>query len=118
MPPVNFKRLFSDSSEAELQRSSLRLEAIARGLLLSEGVGRRRLAVPASARLGTGLVLPEDARFEKRPAPIDYVSVHLSLDDYAEPSEMPGGASERVVEQIVASQDPRFCSSTSPISTT
>lgn len=67
----------------------------------------RRLAVPVHARLSTDLTLPEGVRLEKRPAPIDYVSVHLSLDDYVEPPETPGGSSEAVAEQIIASQDPR-----------
>jgi hypothetical protein len=107
MPVADFKGLLSGSNEMERQRSFLRVEAMSRGVLLPGGAQDRRLAVPAYARLSTGLILPEGVRLEKRPTPIDYVSVHLSLDDYLEPSEMPGGSSEAVAEQIIASQDSR-----------
>jgi hypothetical protein len=106
MPSDDFKSLFTDSREAELHRSSLRLEAITRGMWLPGGAGGRRLAFPTLLRLSRGLALPERVRPEGRPAPIDYVGTYVTLKDYVDPQELPGGSSEAVAEQILSSQDP------------
>jgi hypothetical protein len=106
MPSDDFKSLFTDSREAELHRSSLRLEAITRGMWLPGGAGGRRLAFPTLLRLSRGLALPERVRPEARPAPIDYVGTYVTLKDYVDPQELPGGSSEAVAEQILSFQDP------------
>jgi hypothetical protein len=106
MPSDDFKSLFTDSREAELHGSSLRLEAITRGMWLPGGAGGRRLAFPTLLRLSRGLALPERVRPEGRPAPIDYVGTYVTLKDYVDPQELPGGSSEAVAEQILSSQDP------------
>jgi hypothetical protein len=107
MTTADFKNLFSDSSEAELRRSSIRLDAMIRGMWIPGGADGRQLSVPTLARLNTGLALPEGVRLESRPTPIDFVGTFVSLEDYLDPSETPGGSPEAVAEQILASQDPR-----------
>ncbi len=90
----------------------MRLEAISRGMWVPGGVEGRGPSVPTVTRLRTGLSLSGRVRLERPSLPValmdDMMSVHLSLDDYVAASEIPGGSSEAVVKQIVATQDPQI----------
>jgi len=100
MPSVSFKDILSGSTEEGLRRSSQRLYALGRGLWVPEEESRR-LAVPGLAlpqRLGT----PE----KTSPAPIDFVAIFITLDDYLETPEPPSESAGSLVEEIVTSHDP------------
>lgn len=102
MSSSNFKELFSDPEEADAGWSSVRLDAITKGMWVPGNAVGRRLTVPTLARLNSGLTLPEGVQQMPRPAPIDYVGPFVSLKDYLSPSQMPGGSPESVVEQVIS----------------
>jgi hypothetical protein len=99
MSTIGFREILSGSTQEGLRRSSQRLQALGRGLLLP-GEEESRLIVP-------GLALPHRlaARRSATPAPIDLVATFVTLDDYLKILE-PTADAARLTAEIVASHDP------------
>jgi hypothetical protein len=93
------------NEEEALRARTLRAEVTARGLYLPGGVEGRQLPSGSVAALNSPLGLPGPMLYpERRPAPIDYMTLLMSLDRYAV-GELARHDPEVVAEAIIAQND-------------